>query len=876
MTSSAMAPPSTVDSEVEVDTAFLLTPSSSNDLDDKTSATDFVSSMDAWVTSTSTHAQSQSSPRPVVMAAVPLYSKHVDDLISTFNSGIADLVTMFCSSPYLDVVLTGDCCDSLPGAVQVTTDGYVDAVPPRRRALFVHGYARVLHDPTVQSSERQPLPLYATPTDRPGHVDVWMSARTHSLLRMDDRSGVPLADSDGVPLADHGGVSLADCCVVCTDQHGLPKFFLASGRVQRTLHDTHVRCVLLQHQRSLARVGETDVSAATFRCDITRDVDVVSTMAALRWAEWPSEAQAWKYRRRVSKWPTQAIVQEVSSQPVYLVPASTEDSCKSWSFCFASAERVLLRHVTVVQRFVFYALRQLLPIRGACADVLSVNAMRTALLWTLEERESAWWSPGEMVRCVRWVLWRLAAAVDEGVLSHYFMPQCNLMEGVSEPQRHTASEYLSQCLDRPDSVLAPWRNLSCRGGPLVTLGDGGGSVSLQSGVWMSGFCSADGNESTGCSCPPGDAARAGGRVAEHPDLTGLNTAVLCRAVAQSLCRSFDECAQLLYIQLYARTHDDATVDGCIARHKDALTSLDTSGLPSVRVRPLTDRVVNSLASLYYVKAKQQSDFHTAGYYVGKAADLLACSRSVDALLGRVRLAAMSLAERKYEDVVRLLSGDTEDDTTDDTPASRYHAQDRRECAPRTGTVKRKTADNIVASFEDALWERWNDRTYTCCLLVSKVDVRFYPTVMHTNLGLCRVDYLGLSPQPVFMWHTSFVADLLLVLALACRGEAERARLLLDTMQTAAERGQWDGNERRQVAYVNAIAHGHAVLGDRATAFVLLERSAAMMPNARNPAKWMIMSMKLSRVRSTLLGRAGLYVASAVLNAAIDFAQAHLI
>ena len=616
-------------------------------------------------------------------------------------------------------------------------------------------------------------------------------------------------------------------------------------------------------------IDETDVSVATFGCDITRDVDVVSTVAALRWAEWPSEAEAWKYRRRVSKWPTKEIVQAVSSQPVYLVPATTGDGSKSWSFCFASAERALLRHATVVQKFVFYALLQLLPVRGACADVLGVEEMRTAWLWTLEERETTWWATGETARCVRGVLGRLAAAVDEGVLCHYFMPQCNLLQDVSESQRHAVSQYLSRCLDRADSELAPWRNLSCQGGPLITLG--GGDVSLQSGVWMSGFRNADGSESTWSGCSVGDATGTGGRVGELPELTGLNPAALCRAVTQSLCRSFDECTRLLYTQLYARVHDDVTIDGCIARHKDALTSLDASLQPSARVRPLSDRVVNSLASLYYVKGKQQADSHTAAYYVGKAADLLACSGSMDVLLGRVRLAAMSLAEGKNEDVVRLLSGDIQDDTTDYT--ARYQAQGMRESSPRT--VEGKTADDVVASFEDRLWQRWTDRAYTCCLLVSKVELRFYPNVMHTNLGLCRVDYLGLSPQPVFMWHTSFVADLLLMLALASRGEAEQARRLLDTMRTAAEGGQWDGNERRQVAYVNAIAHGHAVLGDRAKAFDLLERSAVMMSNARNPAKWIMMSMKLSSVRSSLLGRARLCVASAVLNAAVDFAQAHL-
>ena len=621
---------------------------------------------------------------------------------------------------------------------------------------------------------------------------------------------------------------------------------------------------MLHHQRSLAMIDETDVSVAAFGCDITRDVDVVGTVAALRWAEWPSEAEAWKYRRRASRWPTREVAQAVSTQPVYLVPATTDDACKTWSFCFASAERALLRHATVVQRFVFYALLRLLPVGGACADVLGADEMRTAWLWTLEEREAAWWAPGETGRCVRGVLGRLAAAVEEGALWHYFMPQCNLLQDVTESQRVAVSQFLGQCLARPDSALAPWRRLSCQDGALTTLG--GGDVSLQSGVWMSGFCNADGSESTWCGSSLGDAAGAGGRVGE---LTGLNPAALCRAVTQSLCRSFDECTRLLYTQLYARVHDDATVDGCIARHKDALTSLDASLLPSARVRPLSDRVVNSLASLYYVKGKQQADSHTAAYYVGKAADLLACSAAMDALLGRVRLAAMSLAEGKTEDVVRVLSGDI--DTADYT--ARYQAQDTREGAPRA--VEGKTADDVVASFDDRLWQRWTGRAYTCCLLVSKVELRFYPSVMHTNLGLCRVDYLGLSPQPVFMWDTSFVADLLLMLALAGRGETERARRLLDTMRAAAEAGQWDGNERRQVAYVNAIAHGHAVLGDRAKAFDLLERSALMMSNARNPAKWIMMSMRLSSVRSSLLGRAGVFVAGAVLNAAVDFAQAHL-
>ena len=616
------------------------------------------------------------------------------------------------------------------------------------------------------------------------------------------------------------------------------------------------------------------MNAVTFSCDISRDVCVVKTTAALRWAEWPSEAQAWIYRRRVSRWPTKKIVQEASSAPCYLVPASTEDNCKSWSLCFASAERVILSHVTAVQRFVFYALRRLLPVCGACADVLNVDALKTAFLWTLEEKEAAWWSPAELNKCACSVLRRLAACTADGTLPHYFMPQWNLIEGVPEAQRQAAAEYLNQCLDRPDGGLASWKNLPSRDGPLVTLGDGGGSVSLQGGVsvWVSG--SADDGESAGCSYPPGDAANAG------PDLTGLNTVALCRTVAEALCRSFDECARLLYVQLYARMHDDPSVDGCITRHKDAITSLDSSRIPSAHVRPLTDRVVSSLGSLYYAKSKQQpkSDTRATSYYEGKAADLLACSRNMDARLGRVKLAVVSLMEKKYNDVVRLLCCDTENEgTADDGSAAvvQNYARDRHVCVVQTEALEGKSAADIVDSFEDVLWERWTGRTCTCCLLVSKVELRIYPAIMQTNIGLCRVDYLGLSPQPVSMWHTAFVSDLLLALALACTGHADRARLLLDGMELDAACGQWDGNDRRQVAYVNAIAHAHAVLGDRDRAFDLLNKSVAMMPNARNPAKWMMLSMKLNRVRSTLVGRAGLYVASAVLNTAIGFAQAHL-
>lgn len=89
-------------------------------------------------------------------------------------------------------------------------------------------------------------------------------------------------------------------------------------------------------------------------------VKSVDTVVALKCREWPKIAEEWIERRREFDWPGGALIEEAVEKGCYLVPIGGHQSqCEEmeWRISFVLAERLLIRNMNFIQRFVYSILK---------------------------------------------------------------------------------------------------------------------------------------------------------------------------------------------------------------------------------------------------------------------------------------------------------------------------------------------------------------------------------------------------------------------------------------------------------------------------------------------------------------------------------------
>lgn len=169
-------------------------------------------------------------------------------------------------------------------------------------------------------------------------------------------------------------------------------------------------------------------------------VKSVDTVVALKCREWPKIAEEWIERRREFDWPGGALIEEAVEKGCYLVPIGGHQSqCEEmeWRISFVLAERLLIRNMNFIQRFVYSILKTIRKeIFGHFSAIISSYIVKTAVLWVSEENDVSSWKPGFVLRYVRLCFLKILNFLQVDFCPNFFMNKCNLFHAkYSEDER---------------------------------------------------------------------------------------------------------------------------------------------------------------------------------------------------------------------------------------------------------------------------------------------------------------------------------------------------------------------------------------------------------------------------------------------------------
>ena len=163
---------------------------------------------------------------------------------------------------------------------------------------------------------------------------------------------------------------------------------------------------------------------------------------------WPQQAIDWIKRSRL--WPLQNDIQRIVDDGCQVVPRSSPggDSESEWRLSFSIPEVSLAKLRSRDQQMAYYVFKvifyqHLKSIESSEAEKKSLYSyvMKTTMLWFCEEyppTDPVWES---LELSVHMLLARLADGLQEGTISHYFLPDINLIERVGR-------DVIDLCIDK--------------------------------------------------------------------------------------------------------------------------------------------------------------------------------------------------------------------------------------------------------------------------------------------------------------------------------------------------------------------------------------------------------------------------------------------
>ena len=162
------------------------------------------------------------------------------------------------------------------------------------------------------------------------------------------------------------------------------------------------------------------------------DIDYV---ACLTMKEWPSVAESFIHRERLSGWPTPDIVAEVVSTGCGFVAVGhrkSETSHTEWRISFSAAEKMLIRKLTneQVRAYLFY--KSIFKTHLREPEGLSSYMMKNILLWTIELIPYESWRADNIFGCVEAMVDLLAAYLYRRIIPNYFVVKRNMVGHIDE------------------------------------------------------------------------------------------------------------------------------------------------------------------------------------------------------------------------------------------------------------------------------------------------------------------------------------------------------------------------------------------------------------------------------------------------------------
>ena len=169
---------------------------------------------------------------------------------------------------------------------------------------------------------------------------------------------------------------------------------------------------------------------------------------------WPWQAANWIVRDRV--WPPHVTIQDIVEKGCQIVPRSSPDGDihREWRLSFSRPEAILaqLRNKNQQRAYCFFKIffyQYLKCVESSETEGKKLYSyiIKTIMLWACEELhpEDPIWASLE--KSVQILLFKLLGSLEKGFLSHYFIPEINLLERINEDVKE-------KCI----AVINRWQN----------------------------------------------------------------------------------------------------------------------------------------------------------------------------------------------------------------------------------------------------------------------------------------------------------------------------------------------------------------------------------------------------------------------------------
>ena len=168
----------------------------------------------------------------------------------------------------------------------------------------------------------------------------------------------------------------------------------------------------------------------------------IDYVPAVRLQFWPHQAANWITRCRL--WPPQDTIQSIVDKGCQVVPRSSPggDVHSEWRRSFSGPEGMIAQLRTTEQQQAYYFFKMFFYRYLKCVEPTEPEGkplfsyiIKTTMLWACEELppEDPIWASLE--KSVQMLLFKLLGSLETGFLTHYFIPEINLLERVSQDVR---------------------------------------------------------------------------------------------------------------------------------------------------------------------------------------------------------------------------------------------------------------------------------------------------------------------------------------------------------------------------------------------------------------------------------------------------------
>ena len=162
---------------------------------------------------------------------------------------------------------------------------------------------------------------------------------------------------------------------------------------------------------------------------------------AIRCLEWPDNIRNWRYRPD-KLWPDISTINRITSFGCHFVPKSQLNDKEelTWRISFSKAEVELSKLVPPLARMCLIGLKVIKNdyLSVACGKVSSYH-LKSLLFNTLERTDPQFWlQESNLTQCFYLLLEKLLSAVTERYCPHFFIPNINLFDQLSDCLLYTS------------------------------------------------------------------------------------------------------------------------------------------------------------------------------------------------------------------------------------------------------------------------------------------------------------------------------------------------------------------------------------------------------------------------------------------------------